>query len=154
MSRIGKLSAELVHQMALVRDLRGAMRRGDDVDALVARDSAAFQAAYRGDADALVCALRGGIEIEAAAKSLEMAAGHADPECVLLILSEWGERFHGMHIEWAVRRATERGNAETLRALLPYWPANDFGRADRARRTKDEACKALLLQAHAQEVAA
>jgi len=130
--------------MALVRDLQDALRRGDDTDALVARDRGAFSAAYRGDADALEVALRNGIEIDAAARSLEMAACLADPECVRLILAEWGGRFYGPHIDRAIEYAAQRGHAETLAALLPYWRVNDWRRAQLSAWTHDETCSAML----------
>jgi len=137
--------------MALVRDLQDALRRGDDTDALVARDRGAFSAAYRGDADALEVALRNGIEIDAAARSLEMAARLADPTCCRMILAEWGDRFYGPEIDRAIAYAAQRGNAATLEALLPYWNVNQEWRETFSLRFKDAACAALLRGA--QEVA-
>ena len=141
-----RLSNALVHQYALVRDLQDALRRGNDTDALVARDRGAFWAASRGDADALACALRGGIELGSAAQALEMAACLADPTCARLILAEWGSRLYIPHIDKAVQYAAQRGHAETLAALLPYWAVNEERRADVSRWTHDETCAAMLMQ--------
>lgn len=139
-----RLSNALVHQYALVRDMQDALRRGDDTDALVARDRGAYWAAERGDADALAVALQNGIEHGPAADALAMAACHADPECVRMILDVWGDRFYGPEIDRAVEYAAQRGHAETLAALLPYWRVNDWRRAQLSAWTHDEACASLL----------
>jgi hypothetical protein len=143
-TRTNRLSTALVHQMAIVRDMQDALRRGDDTDALVARDRGAYWAAERGDADALAVALQNGIEMGPAADALCMAACLADPECVRLILDVWGDRFYVPHIDRAIEYAAQRGHAETLAALLPYWAVNEQRRADVARWTHDEACASLL----------
>jgi hypothetical protein len=102
-----------------------------------------LDAAYEGDAEALKAALVGCRE-GAAGDALISAACHADPECVRLILADWGGRLGAYSIDKAVERAAQRGHAETLRALLPYGTVNQQWRETFALRFKDETCAALL----------